>query len=174
MAYGLKHNYITFHRSPVVLFFEFLQAFVPLSLLFMILYFSGDTNDPAFFNDPAVLLPVYRTLGILLLLELTRRYFDHLYVFGHKRIIHFQGLLSLKTKRTSISYEDIKEIRVKQTVSGRLFRYGSLQFGTSSTDSREITFDDIPFPERLSGAVEELVNRKRNEFCPLSFSLAAD
>ena len=166
MLHNSSQNYIVLHRSPFVLLFEFLQLFIPFSMVILIAYFSHNPDEPRIWTDTVFLNRVYHFGGGILLLEIIRRYFNDLYVFGNRRLIRLSGRLSFRRKRISIGYEDIKEIRVKQSLWARIFRYGTLQFGTSATDKREIHFSDIPFPEDLSCAVEQLINKKQKGLCP--------
>ena len=113
----------------------------------------------------------YRLLCALWLAEMVRRYFNDLYVLGKRQITHFGGRISFRFHRTTISYSDIREIRVNQSIPGRLLHYGTLIFSTSATGGEEVVFHGIAYPRELSLYVQRILMKA--SITPLAGTAAA-
>ncbi len=94
-------------------------------------------------------------LRVAFLLEITRRYFDEVLLVTERGLVQQKGLLSFSYKTASIKYEDIREIRVEQTILQRFFHFGTLKLGTASTRDYEIRFSEMANPHDFSKWVQE-------------------
>lgn len=95
-------------------------------------------------------------LPIFLLLEIIRKYNDNLYVFERDRVVHHWGLLSLRYKVPAIRYFDIRAMKVKQGILGRILNYGDIELSTSAQDNSEIILVGVYAPRALSSFIEEM------------------
>ncbi|HWP58426.1 MAG TPA: PH domain-containing protein [Candidatus Acidoferrales bacterium] len=68
------------------------------------------------------------------------------------------GLLSQETHE--IDVRDIKDIVLKQSLAGRIFDYGTLEFSSAGRDTAEVVFENVPAVKAVKDLVTEL---KRNE-----------
>jgi hypothetical protein len=153
---------VRFYRSAIVLFYQFAILLGIYSIGILALYFTRNyrMNGPLHSTQSINLL--YKLGGMVLFLEMTRRHFDELLIFGKNRVIHLKGRLSLRLTKVSLSYRDIAEVRVDQNIWGRVFGFGTLQFATPATDTREIVFPFLPFPQSISRQAELLIGESRH------------
>jgi membrane protein YdbS with pleckstrin-like domain len=93
---------------------------------------------------------------IIMLLEIVRRYNDHLYVFERDKIMHHAGLLSLTYNVPAIRYSDIRAIHVKQGIIGRILNFGDIEICTAAQDRTEILITGIHAPLSLANFIEEM------------------
>ena len=91
-----------------------------------------------------------------MLLELTRRYNDNMYIFERDRITHHAGLLSLTYHVPAIRYSDIRAIQVRQGIMGRILNYGDIELCTSAQEKAELTLRGVHAPLALSGFIQEM------------------
>ncbi|MCB0336727.1 MAG: PH domain-containing protein [Bdellovibrionales bacterium] len=100
------------------------------------------------------------------------QYLNDIFVFREHRIVHFHGLLSLRFRRTSIAYIDIREIRVQQNLAHRLLNVGTLLLGTASTGHHEMILTEVHDPHTLVKNIEKhisfLQKRRLEEELPSS------
>ena len=89
------------------------------------------------------------------LLEILRRKFDDLYAFSENRVEHFAGRLSLRYNVPSVSYIDIRSVRVRQSIWGRIFDYGNVELGTAAQADSELTLESVRDPESLANIIEQ-------------------
>jgi hypothetical protein len=152
---------VRFYRSAIVLFYQFAVLLGIYSVGILALYFTRHYRINGPLHTPQSINLLYKLGGMILFLEMTRRHFDELLIFGRNRVIHLKGRLSLRLTKVSLSYRDIAEVRVEQNIWGRLFGFGTLQFATPATDSREIVFSFLPFPQSISRQAELLIGESR-------------
>ena len=152
-----------FHKSLALLGLEFIMLFAPVSVVFAgVVILAGEwlPHDSSLYKQ---MLWSYRATAILIALEMVRRYYNDIFIFGKHRILHISGRLSFRMRKTSISYSDIREVKVRQTVIGRLFRFGDLKFGTASSADYEICFPGIGYPRRLGQYADQVRSEIRAE-----------
>lgn len=149
------------HRSVIATIAHFFRSTVPIVITYCIVTILNRTLPlPIDIPHHYITTLLLAFCGIFLA-EHIRRYFNHLFIFSESRIIHLSGRLSRSFRRSSISYDDVREIRISQNVLGRIFNYGTLKFGTASTVNYEIEFADIADPESLSHLVEEIMQSRK-------------
>lgn len=139
-------------RSVLSLVFNF---FISLGFVYLIVYVYGVIEPWRFLPFMAYISP--RWLGIvplLFLLEIFRRRYDDLYVFGEHRITHQNGRLSLTLHRPNIKYLDIRVIDVSQSIVGRIFNYGTVALGTAAADDYEVILRGIYDPRAVVDIIE--------------------
>ncbi|MCB0352233.1 MAG: PH domain-containing protein [Bdellovibrionales bacterium] len=103
----------------------------------------------------------------LLALEITRRYFDRLYEFDESGVTEHMGMLSTSYRLSRIRYEDIREIKIEQGLTGRLLGFGTVKLSTASTNGYEVTLKNVTFPDQL---VRTLLPEKGEEYSDSSSS----
>jgi membrane protein YdbS with pleckstrin-like domain len=146
-----------FHRSVLVLFFELLHLMLlPVLLLLLVTAAAPQSLRSALAGFNVSLL--YRAVCVVLMLEIVRRYFNDLYVFGQRRIIHLHGQLSLQLQKISICYSDIREIKVRQTLLGRILNYGTVVFATAAKELEDMELRDVSHPYELAALAEKMVH----------------
>lgn len=126
-----------------------------------------------FFHEwrPPLDIPVIRHLStrwlsvipVLILVEILRRYHDHLYIFDNRRITHKSGRLSLAYSIPVIKYIDIRGIKVQQDILGRILDYGSVSLGTAAQEGDEMFIVGILAPNELADLVDQLRTRRQAE-----------
>ncbi len=156
-----RHS-LCFHRSPKVLLVEFIEVVLPLSLLYYVFLRFPEVLDYSWTPDPRYLAWGYRLICVLWFLVLLHRYYNDLYVFGQRRVMHFAGRLSFRYLRISICYTDIREIKIEQSILGRLLDYGTLEFSTAAGPGEEIKFYDIGHPHKLAAYTQRLIGLGSN------------
>ena len=113
-------------------------------------------NIPSYIPVLRGLSPRWIALGpVAVLLEILRRYYNDLYVFGAHRVTHFKGQLSLKSSRPSLKYTDILAVRVKQDIWGRVFNVGNIELDTAATTEVELTMHGVRAPGELANIVHK-------------------
>jgi hypothetical protein len=93
---------------------------------------------------------------MIILLELTRRYHDNLYIMGKTDISRREGRLSLRYSTPSVRYRDIRGITVYQDFWGRIFGYGDVLLGTAARIDNELIIEDIDDPYDLAALIEHM------------------
>ena len=106
---------------------------------------------------------VFRGICLLAILDTARRYYNDLYIFGQRRAIKLHGVLSLRLKRSSICFADIREISLNQGLFGRIFGFGTLSLSTAATDQKELVFHDIPHIRALAMMIDKIAQTDRIE-----------
>ena len=156
VEFGDKKGF-KFHRSLVVMLLEFLRLLLPVALVVALIHCAATPEIIRQVLPGLSPITVYRLICGMLLLEILRRYFDELYIFGHSRVIHYKGRLSFRTRKTSICYADIREVSVQQTLLGRLLNYGTLVLGTAANDMVQMELRDLSHPHKLADLAAKLV-----------------
>lgn len=128
---------------------------IPYLLVILALYYILgvlDSKFPESIFDPifAVYRSIFHIARVLLLLELIRRYYNDLYVFGASRVAHRMGRISTNYRIASVKYRDIREIEVSQSILGRMLRFGDIQISTASTDTAEIELKNVALPRKIT------------------------
>ncbi len=93
---------------------------------------------------------------IIILLEIVRRVYDTKYQVTDEHIIEERGLLNILYQKNTINIEDIKDIKVWQTLLGRIFNFGTVTIGTAAESFEEIVFDGVKNPTKLSKFIKNL------------------
>ncbi|MDC0357191.1 PH domain-containing protein [Oligoflexia bacterium] len=134
-----------------------------ITLYYLLGYLSIHLPSPVFsflFKHYNVFYDIVR---VLLLLEIIRRYFNHLYYFDKNRITHRSGRVSFNLRVSVVKYLDVREIKVKQNILGRMFKFGNIEIATASTDDAEIELKDVALPKRIAKWVHEVRAKKTKE-----------
>jgi uncharacterized membrane protein YdbT with pleckstrin-like domain len=150
------HERIACRRSILVILFENLIKFLPLTLITLIIFISNDSDLLQSYK-----LFVYRFICFIFIAEIFRNFYDAVYLIGNRRLIQMTGILSLNYKRSSINISHIREVRLKQSIWGRIFKHGTLQMGTSSTKDYEIIFKDIFLARKVRKLIENKIHFER-------------
>ena len=82
------------------------------------------------------------------------RVYGRTYYFTTERIVTRCGLLALDISEVRI--EDVRGVRVKHSLLGRIFGYCSASIGTAATQGMEITIDNVRGLDRILEIVSEL------------------
>jgi membrane protein YdbS with pleckstrin-like domain len=90
------------------------------------------------------------------LFELVRRQVDDLYEFEAHHLTCKGGRVSLSYTVPSVKYIDIRAIRVRQDIFGRIFNYGTLELATAAQEETEIFLECIVGPKELALLVDDL------------------
>jgi len=67
------------------------------------------------------------------------------------------GILSLRTRSTSVRYEDIRSIETDSSLLERIFDVGSVLISTASTAAVEVPFEGVAAPAE----VRDMLQRER-------------
>ena len=159
--YELKHAIIQ-RRSKIALAVRFFKFVVVALIAMMILKYLHRQGLPMI-PGPRNLLIIYKVSLVLYFLELVRRYYDQLFILGKHRALQISGLFSLRYLKRAITYADIRETMVRQTVMGRIFNYGTLEFGTAASDDYEAVFEEISNPLKVSHLVQDIIAKIRTD-----------
>lgn len=95
----------------------------------------------------------------LAVLELLRRIYNVRYTVTPTHIIQETGLLGLVYKIFTINFEDIRDIKVHQTLIGRIFNFGTVAVGTAAEGTEEIFFQGVKHPH----AVAEIIKMQSSQ-----------
>ncbi len=129
---------------------QLLPFFILFSFLYVLLRpLTAYLSELGLEHADVTLLHLSRFLRAMLLLELARRYYNNIYSFSKRRIAAHYGRLSTNYRVSNIRFTDIREIRVEQSLLGRLFHFGTIQIGTASTDQFEVELRNINLPSEL-------------------------
>lgn len=149
-------NRITCRKSPLIVLKQTLIKFIPVvTVAFFIIIFT----DLIFFENYSLM--IYKLICISFAAEALRNHYNNLYLIGQRRLITLTGILGLHYKRSSINYNDIREVKIKQSIFGRALKYGTLKIGTASTKSHEIIFKDVHNARELRKIIENIIHEKR-------------
>jgi PII-like signaling protein len=102
-------------------------------------------------------------IPFVILLELTRRYHDNLYIFGESNVTRRQGRFSLRYSLPTIRYRDIRGITVYQTFWGRVFGYGDVLLGTAARADSELIIEMVDAPYDLADLIEQFRRHNLDE-----------
>lgn len=72
----------------------------------------------------------------------------------NKRIISKRGIISVKTEELKNS--KIESVEIKQTIIGRIFRYGTINF--TGTGGAKVSFAKISNPRKIKTALENFID----------------
>lgn len=139
-----------------------LRSIISHFLLFLISVVVVYVINVAFAELPSVVRLVLmspRWLAIIpaaLLLNIIRIHHDDLYIFSLKGVTHYEGRLSLSSSVPYVKYADIRSLRVRQGVWGRVFGYGDLDLDTAANNDVELSISGIIAPQELQELIEEL------------------
>lgn len=129
---------------------------MPVSLvyaIFMVLVRPTALVSPPIYD---LILWGYRLLVILTVLEIVRRYFNTIYILEPERATRISGRLAIRIQRFSVAYIDVREVKLHQTILGRIFDYGTVAFETASKEIPELSLSHIATPKQISNYVEKL------------------
>lgn len=152
-----SHNFKC-RRSIIALFFKALGWLIPISIWYILLHFLATQGHIIIASKLPAITFFYRLVCVAILLEMLRLFFNDLYIFGSNRIVNMSGIISLNARRTSITYEDIRDVGINQSLLGRIFNYGSVMLGTAALDAYEIEFKDLNDPAFVADYVRERMN----------------
>lgn len=147
---------IACRKSILVILFKNIIKFSPLIIISLIIFVN---NESDYFQSYKLL--VYRLICLIFIVETLRNFYDSVYLIGNRRLIQMTGILGLNYKRSSINISHIREVRLKQSIWGRLFKHGTLEMGTSSTKDYEIIFTDIFLARKVRKLIENKVHSER-------------
>lgn len=100
---------------------------------------------------------------IVLGLEITRRYFNDLYIFHADKLTHKAGRISLKYSVPVVSFAHVRAITVSQSILGRILNYGTIYLGTAGESGNEIDIKGIVSPKKLAQHIDILrIDLERN------------
>ena len=147
----------TVRPSIIALFVSYLKVIIPLLIFHLIIlnFFSPELGQTS--------MKTYQLLCILYLLEMVRRYYNHIYYFREEEISHAGGRISFRLKRINIKYIDIRETRVFQTILGRILNYGTVFIGTAATAREELICARIDHPQQLADYIQEMISKNKNK-----------
>lgn len=149
-----KRQKISLRKSKRYLALGFLFRAAAISVGFALI--ASFTNSGP--SELRYIFAIYGTIILYLLVSYLFAYFNDIYVLREFRVMHFNGLVSLRLKRTSIAYVDIREINVQQNLLERILNVGSLNFGTASTANYELLMSQIARPHTLIKELENHIN----------------
>jgi uncharacterized membrane protein YdbT with pleckstrin-like domain len=144
-----SHPIYHFRRSLIAIAFGLFPYLGSLMCSYLIWnHFTSATENstPTWFHFARI------ALG----LEFIRRYFNSLYTFRDEHVRAYDGLLSLQYRKSSIKIRDIRDIRTRQTLLGRLLGFGSLDLGTAASSTHEVVLQDINQPRKVAAILETL------------------
>lgn len=153
---GRHKNRITCRKTPIIVILETFYKFIPVIVgAFFLTFFT----EIVFFKNYNLL--IYRIICVTFALEALRNYYNNLYLIGRRRLITLTGVLGLHYKRSSINYGDVREVKIKQSIFGRVLNYGTLKIGTASTKTHEIVFKDVHNARALRRYIENTIHERR-------------
>lgn len=100
--------------------------------------------------------------GIVALSRTLVFYHSNRYLLTNRRIIIKKGILIPQV--TSVLYEKIIHIEVRQSLLGRLFtRYGTVVVNSAGADRGETFLSFISYPLEFKNLLEKFINREREQ-----------
>ncbi len=93
---------------------------------------------------------------VVLFLNIFRTYFNDVIHIELHKLTQYHGRLALSYGMPSVRYLDIRALKVRQDILGRIFDYGDLQIGTPGQEGWEITIHGVRAPNELSMLIDEL------------------
>lgn len=93
---------------------------------------------------------------IILVLEVTRRYYNDLYVVESDRVFHYAGRLSARYVVPTIRYSDIRAIQVNQGIIERILNIGDVHISTAAQDRAELSLSGVHSPRKLGLLIDDL------------------
>lgn len=108
------------------------------------------------YEVPEWWLRVLPCAPLLVFLEIIRRYYNQK-VYLKSNVIEFhKGRLGLNYAVPVLDYDDIREIRIDQTVVQRILGFGEVSISTAGSDIREMQIEGVPQPHQFKLLVERL------------------
>lgn len=90
---------------------------------------------------------------ILIVLEFFRRYFDHRFILSPERVIEEDGRFWFQYSSAQVRYCDIREVKIEQSIIGRILNYGTLRISTASTNNYEVSLRTVADPRTLTNEI---------------------
>ena len=139
MTKQIKNNTLWVGRRSLAVY---TLDFISLSV---VLIFSVIVSTNFFESN----IPIILALIIILLkwISMCISHFTYLYIIENERLIERTGILSHTT--TEIQVQDIRLIKLDQSLLGRILNYGTLHIATSGTSGIELQFINISDPENV-------------------------
>lgn len=103
-------------------------------------------------------LPLWWFIPFVTLMNSIIRIYDVRFVIDNRGIESRVGILSLQRGLIRLRYEDIRSIRLEQTLLERLLDIGDVEISTAATGGVEIVFQGIAAPEE----VQDMLQRERD------------
>lgn len=139
-------------RSVLLLFVSFGTATLTVFSIAFLLATAGLPRVPLLEISPRWLSLI--PIGIFL--EILRQYYNDLYVFEGDRVQRYHGRLSMNYRVPSLRYADIRAIRVRQGLLGRILNFGDIEISTAAQDIAEIAFAGVWAPRSLAALIDDL------------------
>lgn len=158
-----SHQHLLIHRSwrsvlPGLLLFALVSLVaVPISNDFPILLLNFDLST--FGLAYQLSMPI---LGLISAVLLARPLFLMYDCFHEVRCHHLRtisGRCSLRKNRIEIAFEDLRGVRVQQSILERLLGVGTIMIGTSITDTPEVRLHGIANPAYYANLIMEFMDR---------------
>lgn len=104
---------------------------------------------------------IYGVARLVIILELVRLYLNSLYLFEIPRVSGHRGLLSFNYRVSTVKYEDVREIKVEQSILGRILNYGTVLVGTAARSGYELEIRNVARPLEISHLLHKLRQNSR-------------
>jgi len=99
-------------------------------------------------------------IAVAVFLSACVRKFSNRYAVSERSVLATYGLLSQETHE--IDVVDIQDLVLKQSMMGRIFNYGTIEFSSAGTENAEIVFASIADPGSVKQLVSELKQANRH------------
>lgn len=161
--YPSANRVLQIRKAPIALLLEMVPFVSVLSVIYLICIFIVGILDTEYLNSISGNgYLCFNILRLILLLELVRRYFNDVYKLDLNKMIQHSGMISLNYRISSIKYQDIREVKIEQTLSGRLLGYGDICIGTASSSQYEVILKSVFRPKILAEWVNQARTRDSN------------
>lgn len=80
--------------------------------------------------------------------------FSNRFTVSGRSVSATYGLLSQETHEVDV--QDVQDLVLKQSLLGRIFNYGTIEFSSAGRDSAEVIFVGVPNPKSIKQLVSEL------------------
>lgn len=105
---------------------------------------------------PDRLINVFYGIFSLLGLEILHRVYNSKYEITKQHAIQHTGILSLVYNKVTVNLEDIRDIKVHQTLLGRLLNFGTVTLSTAAEAYEEVAFSGIKNPKFIAEILKGL------------------
>ena len=131
----------------------FLSREFPKSVIQGDLFSLGDENV-------YLSLPIFWLLPFAFFLIAIIKIYNVRYSLTAKGLEMTVGILSTRKRSVKIRYEDIRSVETTQTILERVLNIGTVEVGTSSTGSIEISFEGVDSPQEIQSLIEKEKGRR--------------
>lgn len=108
-----------------------------------------------------VSLPIWPLIFAIFLIRPLIRLIDSVYVIGSHHLYGISGRCSLRMRHVEVPYEDMRGVRIEQTIIERILNLGTIIVWTAAAESAAISMQRIADPEPVSDQIAHMIDLAR-------------